>query len=191
MNWRQWFEGLNWPLALFWSLCLLALLWGGQRLYRTNFVLRPAIKELGGLECVEKVELSGKDFYLTLTPPDSLKEEVEQLTEVLGHSSSDSSIYLVDRRSKELVAVLQEINLSLAQAASRGEFETMRPHWEAKAKGAGVEVKVEVGPDALYVTLRQKDHYLYEIIPRGDGRSSVPEEQTEAAVVQVVGEGQL
>lgn len=195
VNWREWFDGLNWPMALFWSLCLFALLWGGQRLYQKNFVLRPCLEEVKGLEGVAEVKLKGKELYVKLDFTDSLKSTAEKLTRITGEFlGPDLTVYLVDTRNKELIGVWEEMSLSLAQAVTRGEFETMRPHWTAAAKRAGVDLQVAVDSSSLYLSLRKGDHYLYEILPR-ERQSPVQTEQKPQAVavqMQVIGkEGQL
>ena len=186
MNWRQWFDGVKWPLALFWSLCLFVLLWGGQKIYYHNFVLRPAVAEIKTLEGIGEVRVGGNKVHLKLESQANLKATVESATSIAENLlGPDATLAIEDGRDGELVQLEEEISLSLAQAASRGEFETMRPYWTGAAQEAGAQIQVAVGPNAIYLTLRRGESYLYEIFPRQDNGSQVTAAQVE------VGEGEL
>jgi len=178
LNWREWFDGLKWPLVLFWACCLLLLLWGGERLYRTHIVIRPAVAKLKQLEGVRAVEFKEKDLYVELEAPNNFKATAEALSTIAADFlGPDSSLFIIDQRNEALEQLFDELSLSLAQAASRGEYETMRPHWTKIAAGAGAEMDVAVSPTAIYISLKKGGDYLYQIIPREDANSYREEDQ--------------
>jgi hypothetical protein len=196
VNWREWFQGMKWPYTLFWFICALALLWAGGRLYRTQFVLQPAAEKIERLAGVEYAKFQGEALYVKLAPQVSLQTKARQVSEIAENAlGRKASLVIVDERDQALEETYGELSLALAQAASRGEFETMRPRWDDIARQEGAQIDVSVGSDAMYVSLKKGKNYLYEIIPREDRASQGAAEQTErefSLVLKTLGEeGQL
>lgn len=73
---------------------------------------------------------------------------------------------LRDARDPALEDVYYRLHFSIAEANATGAFGKMAREVEAVTRGSGVEPRVYVGAERIYVALYRGDRYLYEVLPR-------------------------
>lgn len=167
MNWQKWLREVKWPQVLSWALVLLLFLGGARKLYQLHANEGPAMASLESLPGVEQAVLEEGELCLKLGAAADLKSVMAEAAKLAGELGVETT-KLEDERSEKLAAVWNQVSFSIAQAVSRGEYETMRPRWEKIACDAGVELKAFLDEGAFYLTLQDGQDYLYEVIPRAN-----------------------
>ena len=157
---------------------LLAL--GGQALYLRWQVEAPLVEELAAWDGVDEVHLEtgpggARRVRGTLGPEARLIDGYAPLTRVVEERlGGEAAVVLADGRSPELTAAWDRLGFTVQEGAATGELETMRRRVEAWAASRGLASQLFVDDQHIYVTLRDQEHYLHEVIRRQDGAGGLP-----------------
>lgn len=168
------FQGLKVYFAIAFFLVTTALILGGEYIFNNVRVDKPFtedIKKTPGILSFNTVERNGLvDLNVKLGAVSNLKDTYNRLeksmNERLGRHSG--KIYLTDNRSEFLSKMYYDIHFLLEEAASQGDFSTMREKSMEYLSDKGMKYDLVVGRNNLYVSLEKNGRYLYEIIPRTD-----------------------
>lgn len=169
----QW-QGLKIYIVLLSFVCGLGLAFGGQMIYKKYIYQQPLNKVLADNKLVEeftvdnnsnqsvvKVKLS-KDANNLMTS----YQEINGLTaKVMG--KTPYVLEIVNNSDKDLEEVFFESHYVIYQAQSMGNFPEVARQVEESSAKYGVDGKVYIDQDNIYIQLSKADgHYMNRIIPR-------------------------
>lgn len=169
MNFRE----LKIRIIILVAVISLGVLFGARFAYEHLFLgsLKEAFLSIDGVADL-KVE-RGQQTILVVT-----LERVERLETTYGairalaeeRLGNHWTVELVDQRNGELVERYHQLHYALWQAISTGDFVEMADRVEAVTQG--LDARITVDRDFIYVELETEDGYLYEIMPRQGGQAS-------------------
>jgi hypothetical protein len=100
---------------------------------------------------------------------DHLQRTYDGLTEGLQGILGRHTLVIIDSRTPDLVAFFTQAQFALQEAAQNGNFVSMQEHLAALAAAHGVELKLGVGRERLFVQVTSEQGALYEIVGRVGG----------------------
>lgn len=163
----------KWPVALAAFVVVLVLSVSSVYLSRRQMVNEPLLRRLGQLEFVERVELErGKNIFtvtVQLGYVDDFSMAYRQLKTETDNQLGAGAYKLVvkDKRNKTLEAAFYAVHLTLYESEFRGNFTDMKKEAAEILKALGIsEYRIMVDRDYIYLQLRDKEAYLYELIAR-------------------------
>lgn len=148
----------------------LSLLFGGWELYRNFGLVRPLEDQLMAAGTVQKVEsvVSGqeREIKVTMKQVPDLQAAYEGVEKIVQESLGPYvTIDLADNRQEELENAYRDLQPTLYAGIAKGEFPAMIAGMGAQAKQAGVESKISMNDEYIFVELRKDGKYLYEVVP--------------------------
>ena len=168
MPWRK----MRIPVVLLALAAGLAVFFGARWLYNKFSLEEPLAGALKANPAVLSFEIE-KDQAVTritvhLAPVPNLKETYHELyrqaQSVLGRQKF--TVKIVDNRDENLNRVYYAGQFAVYEAIRRGNYREMVKELETEAAKAGAAAAVFLDQENIYVQLQDKEHYLYEIIPR-------------------------
>ena len=144
---------------------------GAKRWYDDRRAV-PALVRLEQLPGVRWARLgqgpAGRTLWVAVEPVEDLTALVGALRRAasVGELAGVREIVLVDRRNEQLSRALSRMELALQEGAFSGAFLRMEQHVSRLAAKMGVQARLFVDQQAVYVLLRSGSHHLYEVIPR-------------------------
>ncbi|ASS75283.1 hypothetical protein CIG75_09985 [Tumebacillus algifaecis] len=148
----------------------LSLLFGGWELYRNFGLVRPLEDQLMAAGTVEQVEsvVNGqhREIKVTMKQVSDLQTAYEVVEKVVQEALGPSvTIDLVDRRQDQLQQTYQNLQPTLYAGIAKGEFPEMIKSMSAQAKLEGIESKISMNENHIFIELNQDGKYLYEVVP--------------------------
>ena len=152
----------------------LFILFGGQAIYQNFAVAKPLDKAFADIEGVKAVawEKAKDDKAITLrvslagTPNLQLTYTTieDKARAILG--KGELNIVISDSRTEELEQAYHEMHLYIQEAVATGRFSQMADQVKEKAAKAGVDSRVYVDSQNIYLQLAKDSAELYTVIPR-------------------------
>lgn len=157
------------PILVIMSIAL-SVLFGGWELYRNFGLVAPLEKQLADHEAVRKVETVVKgqerEIHITLNQVDDLQDTFVGVQDVVQQSlGKQATIKLVDNRQDELKDAYQAIQPTLYAGVAQGDFPEMISDVQKQAVAAGLNSKITMNDEFIFVQLEKADQYLYEVLP--------------------------
>ncbi|HHV78203.1 MAG TPA: hypothetical protein GXX40_01075 [Firmicutes bacterium] len=78
-------------------------------------------------------------------------------------------LVLKDTRDEQLSQAFNELSIYLQEGIATGKFSEMATAVQSATSASGIQSKLTVDSQNVYVMLVRGDRYLYEVIPRGVG----------------------
>lgn len=156
-------------------LVTVALLWGAGAVHRYATVDRPLAVLLEKHPEVADFTLSRPRgapprVEVRLRDVADLQRTYEGLTEGLQQVLGRHTLAIADTRTPDLVAFYAQAQFALQEAAQNGNFVAMQAHLAALASTYGIELRLSIGRERLYIQARSEHGVLYEIVSRlGNG----------------------
>lgn len=148
----------------------LSLLFGGWELYRNFGLVRPLEDQLMAAGTVQKVEsiVNGQEraIKVTMKQVPDLQAAYEGVEKIVHDSlGTYVTIDLADNREGALEKTYRDLQPTLYAGIAKGEFPAMIENMGAQAKQAGVESKISMNDEHIFVELKKDGKYLYEVVP--------------------------
>jgi len=157
-----------------------AILAAGQLLWHKFAVAGPldaGLKGIAGVRAVAREEdkSGGVTIKVTLAGVDNLVETYGRIEETVRRSLGrrPCRIVLADSRTPELAAFYHRVHYYIQEAVFTGGFSAMADRIQAEARAAGVDAKVWVDADRVYLALARREAALYVVVPRAAASQEV------------------
>ncbi|SFG48634.1 hypothetical protein SAMN05660649_01801 [Desulfotomaculum arcticum] len=155
----------------------LAAFLGAQWLYKGLNFQKPLIAKLENNPVVISYKIDDSaDIYkinLALSESVDLMNSYQQIfhdvKQVMG--KRPFTIELTDRRNNQLDNVYGKGKFAIYEALQNGDFVQMASNLNLYASEAGIESKVDIDDHNIYWQMKDDQHYLYSVIPRGNTES--------------------
>ncbi|MCG0278337.1 MAG: hypothetical protein L5656_07370 [Thermanaeromonas sp.] len=163
--------GQGWRLHYVILACFvsLALLGGGHFLYQKFLWEKALVKKLQSVPQVEGVTFrrTKNKVEIKLGPTPDLKQTYLQVEEAIGEFFRENipEVVIRDERSPVLSQVWEKTQFAVYEAAARGTYTVMAEEIEKIAQDHGVEARLAVDGERIYVALYQDGYFLYEVVP--------------------------
>lgn len=153
------------------AIVLLVLL-SGQKIYERYYIDQPLFKIYKEIKAVEDVQVEDykqeKKILVTIDPQANLKQIYslvdEQTREVYGNKKY--ALAIQDKPSRLLENIMVDLEPYIYQGLATGQLVDMVTGIKTKSATAGVDAKVYMDNQRVYLVLRKGNNYLQEIIPR-------------------------
>jgi len=169
MRWQQ----LNLPLIAVSVLAGVAFLFSAQVLYNKYTWQEPLKKYFDSNTAISSYRIENNrgycDIYIEVYPQANLAsvyKEVKQKAGKILANKKKFNIYLVDSRDELLKEIWYNCQYAVYQAQQCGTYQDMAKVVGYEAAVNGVEAKIFIDNDYIYLRLRKGDRTLDEIIPR-------------------------
>lgn len=172
-------KGLRVPVIVIAALLTLVLLFGFNVFYREVRIEKPLLDGVKQVKEVKDLKLFNRDgkqvLRVRLGEVADLQRTYIAVREKAGQvfGSRPYLIEIVDNPSPELEKIYYNLQFPLQEALVRGNFTEMKKAVEAETAPSGVEARVYIDQENLYLQLKKGDHYLYRIFPRSPEKSKV------------------
>lgn len=171
----QW-QGLKIPVIILSLLAGIALTFGAQWLYQKYSFQGPLNAALNENKAVESYQMSNEGRLLRVSVTinydadlmQSYTEVRKELTQAVG--KRPFRLTLNDSRDDVLKQVWYNSQYAIYQAISQGSYQDMAAVVNREAQVSGVEAKIYIDQENIYVRLKYQGHTLDEVIPRGTGQ---------------------
>lgn len=153
----------------------LAVIYAGQALWQKHFVSQPLDKALKAISEVQKAELEegGKlneplVVHVTLDNVNNLQDTYKAINDKIQEAYGNKAykLEIKDSRSPELEQLFNDINYYVQEAIVDGNFPLLAEKSGEMAKKLGIECKIFVDSENIYVQLSGKSASLYDVVPR-------------------------
>ncbi|BAF59479.1 hypothetical membrane protein [Pelotomaculum thermopropionicum SI] len=175
MHWH----GLRIHVIILSLLAGIALIFSIQWLYQKYFLLEPLASILKGNKSIEFFEVYNEgrvmEVHVSVSQEADLmqtyKEIRRDLSRLLGRRAYQ--LVLKDSRDSTLSQVWYNCQYAVYQAVTQGSYQDMAATVNREAQAAGVESKIYIDQENIYIRLKHQGHTLDEVIPRGTSRPAV------------------
>jgi len=150
----------------------LLCLFGGQWLYEEygyQQSLQQALQQHPQVADFTAEEQNGRLVVtIRLRSPDNLMPAYKELRNLVGEAlgSRPFVIEIADNRDAVLEEVFYRSQFAVYQALAQGSFKEMEAEVSANAREAGVQARIYIDNENIYLTLRKGDRFLAAVIPR-------------------------
>jgi hypothetical protein len=135
--------------------------------YTESAVHTPLIQTVRAVPGVARAAwLEGGAVEVALKPSADLMqtyEAVRSRTQAFGQTADP--VVEPGNPSLTLTRLANQLRFAIAQGEATGQYVEMDRTILAMARAAGVEASVELGNTHLFITLRQGNHYLFQVLP--------------------------
>ncbi|WAH39690.1 hypothetical protein NZD89_14815 [Alicyclobacillus fastidiosus] len=161
------------PIVLI-AIVALAVLFGGWQAYQHFNLLGPLKKNLQQVEGVQTVDIltgSPDVVQVQLGPFSKLKNGDLQQTydditsQVSSKLGTGVTLQLSDDRSGTLAQALENFNPVLLEGVTKGNYTEMISQVTHMAKSQGINCRVTMDTQYIYIQLAKGGHYLYKVMP--------------------------
>jgi hypothetical protein len=171
MNWTK----HRWVVGCIAVVVTFAVLACGQLVWQKYAVAKPLDKVFHGINGVESAawednSKSGESvkIYVTLRDVTNLQKTYEELLEggkrILG--PKDFKIVIKDARTPELEQFYYNVHYNVQEAIFNGNFTIMAERIREKAVKEGLDARIIVDINNVYLDLSQQSDHMYVVIPR-------------------------
>lgn len=163
---------VRWTIVLVSMGVVLAVLFGGQVVYKKMGVERPVRGEILASGVAEQVALQrvgDRDkVCVQLKPGVDLCEAYRCIELALGSRADSLDIEITNRSEEKFLPVWYHIQYTMYEAAARGNFSEAARGIVSLARQNGMEARFWVDEKRLYLELRSGEDHFYKVIERSD-----------------------
>jgi hypothetical protein len=151
-------------------LVTLVLLFGGWIAYRNFGLVHPVEQELMSISNVEQVNVTvstqNRVVKIKLSQVKDLQTTFHSIRNVVTQSlGNDTQIEVLDNRNEDLTELYQSLQPILFEGLHKGTYSEMIQAITNRSKQAGVNARVTMDMNNLYIQLSKDQNYLYDIVP--------------------------
>ncbi|MCR6545918.1 hypothetical protein [Dehalobacterium formicoaceticum] len=143
-----------------------ALLMGGRFLYQNQYMADRFQAKLGDIPGVTEVRIEDRKIILTMNKVSNIKASFQEAANIVG--KRDYEIIIKDRPSKELESLVLECEIPLQEGLMRGNFTEMTRVIQEICRNRGIDARIFLDQERIYLSISSENHYLYRIIERPD-----------------------
>lgn len=160
-------------------LVTLALLFGGQYLYRHYTYDQPLVEQLTAIEGVSDYQVVSENgvrrVMVEMRQVNNLQDTYLEVADTVERIYGNApEIVVKDNANEKLEAVWYQSQFAIYQGISSGEFVEMNRQLKAVTSAqTEVELKVFVDADHVYFQTTDGQRALYRVIDRGQGGEPV------------------
>jgi hypothetical protein len=148
-----------------------AILMGGRFFYQNYYMADHFQTKLGEISGVTEIQIEDRKIVLTMNYVNNIKASYQKVSNIVG--KRDYEIVIKDRPSKVLESVVAECEIPLYEGLVRGNFTEMSHLIQEICRNRGIDVKIFLDQERIYLSLALENHYIYRIIERPDFTSSM------------------
>lgn len=145
----------------------LAVFFAGWQVYkRYNLVdpLKTNLQSVTGVQTVDVIVGSPTVIRVKLAKVDDLQTTYKTIAkDVAGSANSGSSIVIVDNEDKTLQQTYENLYPIIGQGLHTGSYQSMIDSFNQAASAQGVQAKLTMDSNNIYVQLSQGKNYLYDV----------------------------
>jgi len=158
-------------IALIFLVTVVALV-GGNAAYAYLTVERPVAAYLSTREGVLSYQISRTpgsppEVTIKLDRVPDLPDLYKELETGLAAKLGACRLVIQDSRSPELVSFWDRAHLAVHEAVTSGQFVAMNDRVTALAQEYGIDLRVTVEAERVYLQGLDADGYLYQVVDRG------------------------
>lgn len=152
------------------GIIIFGLLLGGKVLYQKKWIDSSVLSQsqkIPGVISAKSVQVNGQAEMEVMTQHiTNLRQASLALEDI-----SKEPIRYFDHRNDSLTALFGQMQFSIQEGISRGNFTDMAQSIQSMAEKSGVQLQLEMDSDAIYVVLNQGNAQLVEVVERhGQGQ---------------------
>lgn len=154
-----------------------AVFFGSYWLYNQYGVEKPLADKIESINGVDNVTINNKDRELSIEVEmkhiDNLQTKYKEIQKVIDSDAKDDQYQLVikDRRNQKLQDAYENVQLAVYQAIANNQYLWLKEQIKPELKG--INYKLFVDENCLYIQMKDGDHYLYEVINRQQENTAV------------------
>jgi hypothetical protein len=153
---------------------IFGLLIGGKILYQKQWVdssILAQSQKVSGVISAKSVQVSGQAEMDVMTQHIT---NLRQTSLSLENIAGKEPIRFFDHRNDLLTTLFGEMQFSIQEGISRGNFTEMAENIRIMAQKSGVQVELEMDSEAIYVVLNQGNAQLIEVVERHGQEKFLP-----------------
>jgi hypothetical protein len=156
------------------AVLVLAVLFGGWQAYEHFNMVTPLKRDLQQVEGVQMVNVSSGNpeiIDVQLGPFSKLKNGDLQQTyndlenQISAKLGADVTPHLLDNRNKVLTQAMESFNPALLQGIDKSNYTTMIAQVTNEAKKQGIQCRITMDRQYIYIQLAKGKYYLYTVMP--------------------------
>jgi len=167
----QW-NGIRIPVVFLALLVGMGALWGAQWTFKRYNYERPLTRILGENTEVASYKVNDQgsvlEIEVKLRNVDNIQDSYngisQSVQQVVGRRNTKLTIK--DERNATLEGIYYHTRLAAYEAMERGNYLEMENYIVRRADRDGASARVFMDGERMYIQIKHKDSYLYEIIPR-------------------------
>ena len=146
------------------------LLFGGYQMYRSIEIVQPLQSQLKQIHAVNSAQVvtiaQSPAVVVTLGKVTDLQTTYTQIQAVvLSDLGNSVPITINDRRDAALTATYEAVKPIIYQGIAHGNYVSMINSFESACRSRGVDCKISMNSQDIFVQMMQKNAYLYAIVP--------------------------
>lgn len=148
------------------GLLVFSLLFGGQFLYKKNWVdksIQEQSRQIPGVISATVVQENGQQVLNVAT------KQIPDLHQAAGdllNLAGGRPVRLLDTRTPKLEQLLNQMQFALQEGVVRGNFTEMAQSVKEQAEAAGVKLELTMDSDYIYLELNDLDGQLVTVLER-------------------------
>jgi len=159
------------------GLLVFSLLFGGQMLYKRNWVnanILEQSRQIPGVVSAKVVEVNGQqELDVVIGRITDLRQASAALSQLAGARP----IRFLDSRNAKLEQLFNQMQFALQEGISRGNFTEMADRVSEQAEKAGVKLHLAMDSEAIYLVLNEGDAQLVAVLERHGQSRFLPSEK--------------
>lgn len=152
-------------------LITLCLLLSGQFFYEKYVIKDGLYKKISQVSSINDVRIAKHEapptVYVSLNQNDDLQTVYNNIEKIVQQQlGTEYKLVLLDNRTPRLKAVNELCQFPIQEAIATGNFQEMRQKVKKIAEEKHIDYSISVDSYNVYLSLKDQNGYLYEIIPR-------------------------
>ncbi|MBX5436829.1 MAG: hypothetical protein IRZ33_06400 [Alicyclobacillaceae bacterium] len=151
----------------------LAVMFGGWRAYlRFNLIdpLESQIRAIPGVKSVQVIAGNPNEVRIALRPDVAdLQTTYGKIARVVDSAMSGEQLVIEDNESPALTQAYENFELILLEGLAKGDYVEMKNEIEQKARAMGIQARVTMDRNNVYIQMKKGGAYLYRIWPLHQG----------------------
>ncbi len=167
----MWWKERRIPVVILTAVAVVGLLLAGSTLWRSQRWQMPLERAFGEMPGVvdARVTVRANEViaYAHLAPGQDLRAVWTELQDISRRTLGEQPfrLVIVDNPSAELASCWEGMSFIIYEGLATGRLTEMRERALALARQSGVDCTLQVDDHAVYVSLQQGDHWLYQVCP--------------------------
>jgi hypothetical protein len=167
------------PLVALFALALtLSVLFGGWMVYRSYGIVKPVQDALSHLPYVAAVHISPNDtahsVEVALKPVNDLGAAYREILKIVQrYMGAGTAISITDQRSNALSTLYENEQPMIFEAIAKKNYTELVRQIAADSRHFGVQGKVTMDQNNIYIQLKKGENYLYDVVPYRDRSQEV------------------
>lgn len=149
-------------------LCTVALLKAGQWVYTNSAIRTPLVQTIQSVSGVSRAQMRADNTLVIW-----IKSNADLMTTYHGVQAKASAalgkapqnIVIMGNPTPAMTRMSQTLRFVIAQGESTGQYVAMNQSIKQDAQRANMSASAELGNYSIYLTLRQGNHRLYQVVP--------------------------